>query len=48
MPEPGNGAGSNKVKSWDPKSVGSYSRGLQQTSQKKIPDEKRKGNGSKN
>ncbi len=43
----GNGLGENKVKSWSPTSVGDYSRGLQQTKQKNVPAEKRKGAGAK-
>ena len=43
----GNGLGENKVPAWSPTSVGDYSRGLQQTQQKNVPDEKRKGAGAK-
>lgn len=43
----GNGLGENKVKSWNPGSVGGYSRGLHQTQQKNVPNEKRKGAGQK-
>lgn len=43
----GNGLGENNAKSWNPGSVGGYSRGLQQTDQKSVPDHNRAGAGQK-
>ena len=43
----GNGLGENNAKSWNPKAVGDYKRGMQMTNQRKVEDEKRKGAGAK-
>jgi len=43
----GNGLGEGNAKSWNPKSVGGYSRGLQKGVVKPVQDEKRKGAGAK-
>jgi hypothetical protein len=43
----GNGLGENKVKSWNPKSVGGYSRGLQPNIVKPVEGHDRKGAGQK-
>ena len=42
-----NGLGVNKVKSWNPGSVGGYSRGLQKNIVKPVEGEMRKGAGQK-
>ena len=47
MRKKGNGLGENNAKSWNPKAVGDYKRGLQKTSQGKVEGEKRKGAGAK-
>jgi hypothetical protein len=42
-----NGLGENKIKPWNPGSVGGYSRGLQKNIVKPVESETRKGAGQK-
>ncbi len=47
MAKQGNGLGEDNAKSWNPASVGGYSRGLQPPKTGTVEDEKRKGAGQK-
>lgn len=47
MSKKGNGLGEGNAKSWNPKSVGGYSRGLKAPKTGNVPSEQRKGAGQK-
>lgn len=47
MKKKGNGLGEDNAKSWNPKAVGDYKRGLKDNFKGNVESEKRKGAGAK-